>query len=400
MKIAYFSPLNPQPSGISDYSEELLPHLAEAFDITLFADGFRPTNEALLSRFRCLDYRGDRSLLRTLGGFDAIVYQMGNDHRYHAGMLEAARQVPGIVVFHDFALQDFFLGLARERGDLNIYLEEAEFCHGPEARLEAERALERGGAPPAVARPLDFPFNCRLARSSEAIIVHSEWSRERFREVAPGVPVARISLPVKPQTAAHRHTAADGRRGVVRIANFGLITPGKGIERARVSLAEFEQHIAATDIALNMRERTVGETSASLCRIMAAGVAAIVSDVGWFAELPADVVVKIPQSGYADALLEAYLRRLIEDPQLRARIGANARRYALDRHSIERSAADYISFIREVVAQRARRHFVGGVAKELAALGVRASDDGLLRRVASEVAALAPARATEDEGSK
>ena len=27
MRLAYFSPLNPQPSGISDYSEELLPYL-------------------------------------------------------------------------------------------------------------------------------------------------------------------------------------------------------------------------------------------------------------------------------------------------------------------------------------------------------------------------------------
>ena len=39
MLLAYFSPLNPQPSGISDYSEELLPQLAEGADITLFVDG-------------------------------------------------------------------------------------------------------------------------------------------------------------------------------------------------------------------------------------------------------------------------------------------------------------------------------------------------------------------------
>jgi len=33
MKLAYFSPLRPQRSGISDYSEELLPYLARAADI-------------------------------------------------------------------------------------------------------------------------------------------------------------------------------------------------------------------------------------------------------------------------------------------------------------------------------------------------------------------------------
>ena len=51
MRVAYFSPLNPQPSGISDYSEELLPHLAAGAEIELFVDGFAPSNAALVSRF-------------------------------------------------------------------------------------------------------------------------------------------------------------------------------------------------------------------------------------------------------------------------------------------------------------------------------------------------------------
>ncbi|PYT03080.1 MAG: glycosyl transferase family 1, partial [Acidobacteria bacterium] len=69
-----------------------------------------------------------------------------------------------------------------------------------------------------------------------------------------------------------------------------------------VALAEFERRIAETDIALNLRERTVGETSGSLCRVMAAGVAAIVSDVGWFGELPDDAVVKVDADEHADEL--------------------------------------------------------------------------------------------------
>lgn len=36
-RIAYFSPLPPTRSGIADYSAELLPHLAQAAQITLFA---------------------------------------------------------------------------------------------------------------------------------------------------------------------------------------------------------------------------------------------------------------------------------------------------------------------------------------------------------------------------
>src|SRR4029079_2293064 len=99
MKLAYFSPLNPQPSGISDYSEELLPHLAKGADITLFVDGFRPADDSLRERFECVDYHRDPAIAERLEEFDAVVYHVGNDHRYHARIVETMRRHPGIAVF-------------------------------------------------------------------------------------------------------------------------------------------------------------------------------------------------------------------------------------------------------------------------------------------------------------
>src|SRR6185436_17783009 len=171
MRLAYFSPLNPQPSGISDYSEELLPYLAAEAEIGLFVDGFVPSNPEIRARFSYYDYRHDPSVLKTLTDYDAIVYHMGNDHRYHARMLEVTRDHPGVVVFHDFALQDFFLGLAQARGRSEIYLEEVMACHGERATRDAAEALERGSTPSLLERPTDFPLNCRLARGAEGIIV-------------------------------------------------------------------------------------------------------------------------------------------------------------------------------------------------------------------------------------
>jgi len=438
MKLAYFSPLNPQPSGISDYSEELLPYLATEADITLFVDGFEPSNPQIRAQFTHCDYRRHPSVLQTLNDYDAAIYHIGNDHRYHAGILDAAREHPGIIVFHDFALQDFFLGLAQARGNVEVYLEEVAACHGYDAAREAAEALERGTTPPLLARPTDFPLNCRLARGAEGIIAHSEWARARFLAAAPNVPVTHINMPIRLPPVSSEAKPGPEERGaasdVVQIANFGLITPGKGIEKAlralsslkadhnfhytlvgepnsffdvralvreydmedrvtitgHVRLDEFEQRIAATDIALNLRERTVGETSASLCRIMAAGVPAIVFNVGAFSELPSDAVVKIDHDEYADALLEAYLRRLIEDASLREQIGRNARQYILSEHNIEKGAASYRSFIRKVIALRPRRQFLRNVADEMSLLGVRANDDSLLHGVAREVAMLVP----------
>jgi len=433
MKLAYFSPLGPQRSGISDYSEELLPHLAEGAEITLFVDGFHPSNTALTSRFEVRDYRRQRSSLRGLDQFDAVVYHMGNDHRYHAGMLAAMQQRKGVVVFHDFALQEFFLGLARERGDLRLYLEEVAYCHGQAASNEAAETLARGALPSTLARPTDFPMNRRLANSAEGIIVHSEWSRARLAEIAPPVPIARIAMPVKFADSSPRPA---GSSEVVKIASFGLITPGKGIEQSlralaalkqahrfryslvgetnhyfdvrdlvrrygmedcveitgHVTLEEFKRRIDQTDIALNIRERTVGETSASLCRLLAAGVCSVVAESGWYAELANDAVVKIPLDSRADELLRAYLERLIEDEPLRTTIGENARRYALDEFEVRRRAADYLGFISEVIGQRPRRKLLDEVSRELSRLRIKSSDELVLRSVAEEVANLIPAR--------
>src|SRR5437660_2389809 len=233
MKLAYFSPLAPQRSGISDYSEELLPHLAEGAEITLFVDGFEPSSRELTSRFEVCDYKKQSSVLSRLKDFDAILYHMGNDHRYHSGIFEAMKQLSGVVVFHDFALQEFFLGLARDHDDLPAYLDEVAACHGELVRRETEAALAAGAQPPVLAHPTDFPLNCRVARAAEGIIVHSERSRERFSRIAPGVPVAHIQMAVMPPIPwPNRARAAknpDERR--IEVASFGLIIPGKGIER-------------------------------------------------------------------------------------------------------------------------------------------------------------------------
>jgi 2-polyprenyl-3-methyl-5-hydroxy-6-metoxy-1,4-benzoquinol methylase/glycosyltransferase involved in cell wall biosynthesis len=441
MKLAYFSPFNPQPSGISDYSEELLPYLAAHAEIDLFVDGFQPSNQELVESFRWFDYRVNPASLERLPEYDAIVYHMGNDHRYHTGIVRIMREHPGVVVFHDFALQDFFLGQAREKGDMSSYLDELEACHGKRERAEAEEYVKRGATPPQAAAPLTFPLNASLARTAEGIIVHSEWSCQRFADIAPGVPIAQINHHITSRAAASGADQRDENDGPVRIASFGLITPDKGIERAlrvlsalrddlafhytlvgpagnfpelpqlieryqlqdrvtvtgHLSLAEFEERITETDIAINLRERPVGATSGSLCRIMASGVPAVVSNVGAFAELPNSTVVKVEHDEYADPLLEAYLRELIQNPQLRRQIGANARRHVLANHRIETSAAAYLEFISTVIARRdrrARRQLVNSVATQLSQLGLQSNNDRLLRGVAAELALLAPALET------
>ena len=433
MKLAYFSPLRPQPSGISDYSEALLPRLAKAAEITLFVDGFHPVNPELTSCFEILDYRRQRSLLRRLEQFDAVVYHMGNDHRYHSAILEAMRVRPGIVVLHDFALQDFFLSWARERNQPELYLQEVEFCYGREVRAEAEKLLRRGTVPTILFRPLDFPLNDRVISLAEGVIVHSKLLLHRL--TTHGVPAVHIPHLVEVDEA---EPIGPANATEVQIASFGLITPGKGIELVLRALAKlrksyrfrytlvgepnlyydvrqlvqdhgladlveitghvsherFKQYMLETDIAVNLRERTVGETSGCLCRLMSSGICSVVADVGWYSELPDDCVVKVPLDVHTDSLLLAYLERLMVDQSLRTRIGENAKRYAFTHHHASHSAEAYLDFITRVIDQRTKREFIATVSSDLVQLGTKASDEAYLQSIARDVSAL-----VADDGS-
>jgi glycosyltransferase involved in cell wall biosynthesis len=115
-------------------------------------------------------------------------------------------------------------------------------------------------------------------------------------------------------------------------------------------LETFAAHIAATDIAVNLRKPTLGETSASLLRVMAGGVAALVTDAGWYAELPDQTCVKVSPDADAEALADAMLA-LAGDAARRQRIGAQARDYVAQVHRWENVASAYLAFMRDVLAR-------------------------------------------------
>ena len=65
--------------------------------------------------------------------------------------------------------------------------------------------------------------------------------------------------------------------------------------------------MAACDVLVNLRYPTMGETSGSVIRGLSLGKPLVVSDVGWFAELPDGVVLKVPVDELEVPTLEAAL---------------------------------------------------------------------------------------------
>ena len=119
--------------------------------------------------------------------------------------------------------------------------------------------------------------------------------------------------------------------------------------------------MAACDVLVNLRYPTMGETSGSVIRALSLGRPLVVSDVGWFSELPDDVVLKVPVDEYEVATLEAALG-----------LAADRRRGAR-RERAPRTSSASIAF--ERVADRY-------VAALETAAGGDAVDDAVLLRIA------------------
>jgi glycosyltransferase involved in cell wall biosynthesis len=140
--------------------------------------------------------------------------------------------------------------------------------------------------------------------------------------------------------------------------------------------------MAACDVLVNLRYPTMGETSGSVIRGLSLGKALVVSDVGWFSELPDDAVLKVPVDDYEVATLTAALGVAADHG---SELGSAARAYVEREHALPKVAAEYAA------------------ALEVAA-GGDAVDDAVLWRIAEAAAevgiddASALARAARESG--
>lgn len=391
MKIAYFSPLNPAPTGISDYSEELLPYLAPYAELEVFVDGHEQTNADISNRFRVSDWSAFDARK-----FDINLYQLGNSSA-HAYIYRLALEHPGVVVLHDWVLHHLVAWLTLNHGDMEGYVEAMRAAYGETGAELARREI----VSPGELERFEYPLSETVIRRARGIIAHSFYVARLVESVAPQKPVAKINHGI-PQTPLIPQEEARGRLGLPLDASLigalGNVGPNKRTTILLEALRElrrelpsarlyivgdispnydprglieqfalqdavvmtgkvpFEQlslYAAAMDVCVSLRYPTAGETSGAVLRMMAQAKPVIVSRVGWFAEIPDDVCAKIDVDNGERELLTVTLARLLKDAGLREAIGTNARRYVVEECSMEGAAAGYADFLQAVIKNHA-----------------------------------------------
>jgi glycosyltransferase involved in cell wall biosynthesis len=369
--------LPPEPSGVAAHSALVLPALRRRVDVEVVPRG-RKTADA-----------------------DVALYHVGNDPRAHGWIVEALFARPGVVVLHEVALHELAAGLTLGRGDRDAYLDAVEHEGGRRGRLLALGALD-GMLPPLwELRPGEFPLVGPVLENATGVVVHSREAEQRVRASGYGGPVSRVPL----AAALPRESVEPPKvEGLPLVCAFGVLNRAKRIpqlleafarvrrsrpeavlvlagpggealqlearaERAGLLLGrdvhdagyidadELDGLLAAADICVTLRWPTLGEASASALKALAHGRPLVVSDVGWFSELPGSVVAKVPVDAHEVDYLAAVLDLLASDARLRERLGTAGREHVQREHDVERTADGYVEALdRSMGAARLRAH--------------------------------------------
>jgi glycosyltransferase involved in cell wall biosynthesis len=391
MNVAYFSPMPPERSGIADYSAHLLPALQERIGVQVVRRGrTRPTR-----------------------GTELALYHVGNNPDAHGWIVDALRKRPGVVVLHDFVLHHLVAGLTIGRRDGHGYLDAMEREGGVVGRLLGHGVLDKRIPPLWESRPEDFHLAGEVLRLATGLIVHSRHVEERARGAGFEGPIWRIPHPAwavppvepaeiqgSPLIGSFGNVNASKRipqllqafarlrreRPDARLLLVGAVSPGFDLDRrlqrlglsgegllreAYVEEDRLWSLMAACDVCVNLRAPTMGETSGSVIRQLSLGKPVVVSDVGWFAELPDSVALKVPVDAHEAETLHAALELLAGDDVARAAMSAAALELVRREHDLGRAADLYVAALEQAAGGEAVADSVlGDVAAAAADVGI------------------------------
>lgn len=373
-RLAFISPLPPEKTGIAAYSAMLLPELARYYEIEVVTDQPVVEDAWIEANFPIRSVAWFRENHQR---YARCLYQVGNS-AFHQHMFDLLQAFPGVITLHDFYLVNV-KGHMDVTGYKEATLMQALYASHGYSALHLLVNEDYSSVMKA------YPANKRALDSARGVVVHShfpkqlaqQWYGEDYPEHWKVIPLVR---------APKRHNSrAEARRllGVsaddIIICSFGMLAPSKQNQRllnawlasplshnphcklvfvgelggreyapaiqqiihsaaakARIQITgfasqeDYDNWLAAADVAVQLRTDTRGETSAAILDCLASGLPTIFNAYGSAAEIPDGLAIKLPGE-FADAELGAALERVLGDKALRRTL-AEAGRAHLQRH--------------------------------------------------------------------
>ncbi|MEM7338492.1 MAG: glycosyltransferase [Actinomycetota bacterium] len=383
-----------------------------------------------------MDWTPTPELIAELSAADAIVYELGDNAAFHAGCVKLMTTFPGIVVLHDFYLANLYNGYCHLHPGVTLD-ELVEGRYGPDVAAALPEVVADGRFQSFMAD--EAPMTEVAVEAARAAICHAHWGTERVL-AACGGPVTVMPLPYdadadtdadpdmgvavdldgdldldlrdgpsetpseKRTIVTFGHVNRNKRaRSVIRALGadatvrarwrylvVGPIDPTERAEltaladqrnvelvcRGEVTRAELASAIAGADLVSCLRYPALEASSASAIEAMLHRKPIAVTDTGFYAELPDEVVVKIDPEAEIRELHELLLSFDARAPHL-AQQGERAREWALATFDPDRYAAGIVELAEQVRAQEPASAALTRIGRDLAGWGV-APDSPLL----------------------
>lgn len=398
-KIAIFTPLPPSRTGIADYAAEIGSELEKYVEVVYVVSNdaeestYIPTNGIVMKEHNFLSSEEASMLPR--------IYQMGNN-LHHEFILKQVMEVPGIVVLHDYSMHHLFVELTLARDDPKSYKEIMKYNYGEQGKIIADNRSQ--GIFNEIYQFI-FPLNQTVIDASKSILVHSYESFYRAKEQANSdTKVFKISFPYKNEENNFLSTDTQEVKNKLNIpldkiilASFGFVTSPKQIGFTLKAISEIKEdlpdflfyivgevsnsvplealiseynleenvkilgyvdfehlhlYMQASDIVINLRYPSAGETSAALYRAMGMGKCCLVFDYSSFSDLPDDTLIKIKLDTHDTVAMKKKLEYFTNNTDEIRIIEKKAKQYISKKHSLSVSANQYIEAIQSTFSKK------------------------------------------------
>jgi glycosyltransferase involved in cell wall biosynthesis len=408
VRLAWFSPMPPVPTGVAVCSADLVAALSADHQIDVFVD------EAVARVAPGTRSAHDFVWRHQQEPYDLTVFQLGNSS-HHDYLWPYLFRYPGLTVLHDAHLHHARAAALLRTRRANDYRAEFASNH-PEANADIAELAVAGFDTHVL---YDWPMTRLVARASRLVAVHSPTLADQMIASIPDAHVTAIHLghgvPLTTAAVSAAGVRARERHGIpadaVVFGCYGGLSPDKRLPQVLAAFAatrpyvpaahlllagavpehydlrdDIERHglgsavtltgylptdqaftesIAACDVALNLRWPTAREMSGPWLRCLAAGKPTVIIDLAHLANVPTlDPRTWQPNAGSTsspapcavaidildeDHSLRLAMRRLGTDPLLRATLGRTALLYWQREHSVDRMVADYRNLIEDAI---------------------------------------------------
>ncbi|MBU2854848.1 glycosyltransferase [Acidithiobacillus ferriphilus] len=385
-RLAYFSPVRPAKSGISDYSHELLPVLSKYYDIDVVSDQDECNDDWVNSNSRVISVNRFKNISNQ---YDRIIYQVGNSY-FHKDVFELSNSHPGIVVLHDFYLGHAAAEINLKSRGFFVNTLVTESSWDPFYPNKGEEWFDYV--------MWNYPFNRTILESSVGIISHSKLVRQMAVDWFGSAMITRWGIVPH---LRRLNSCVEGinqklrvlhNRCSFRICSFGGLGSTKLIEKVieafyisklfkvggelifvgelpqseyrdsilaiikrlhlsdhvtitgRLNDADYRIHLKNADIAIQLRTRSRGETSGAILDCLSYGVPTICNNHGTSNEIPNDVAIKIPDPVDCHKLSEK-MCQLFHDRDLYEVYSKSALRFIGDNHNPEKCTMELVDLI-------------------------------------------------------